>query len=225
MVVTLIAHVKVRCLVHFIVVSWTSTASTYATTAKPYHICNIGMADPSQGKKASRLLPRFLRKISHRPSPSQLPQSAPSTAQNPPEPQLLPTDDDITTSTHIPTSSIATANMLPTPAPPPTEPTAIRAPVEDTDDEYAAIGGLPTTRPDPLTTSQRTKEMGKTAYRGLIAVVQALSDCSDVFPPLKTACNVILTIHKAYDLRTIRLFYTRDVFTHFRFAEGVDKQG
>jgi hypothetical protein len=46
------------------------------------------------------------------------------------------------------------------------------------------------------------KERGRTAYRGLITVVQALSDCSDIFLPLKTACNVILTIHKTFDVRS-----------------------
>jgi hypothetical protein len=88
------------------------------------------------------------------------------------------------------------------PAPPPSEPAPYRVPVENT--EYAAIGGVPTIPPDTHTPGQQTKEKGMIAYRGLIAIVQALSDCSDIFLPLKTACNVILTIHKTFDVRKIR---------------------
>jgi hypothetical protein len=72
--------------------------------------------------------------------------------------------------------------------------------------EYTAIGGLPTTLSGPLTPGQQLREKGKTAYQGLIAIVQALSDCSDIFLPLKTACNVILTIYKTVDVRTSHHF-------------------
>jgi hypothetical protein len=82
-------------------------------------------------------------------------------------------------------------------------------------DEYAAIGGLPTTAPVQLTKGQRMKKRGKTAYGGLIAVVQALSDCSDVFPPLKTACNAILTIHKTFDVRKIQSAFMRHYYWQF----------
>jgi hypothetical protein len=87
-----------------------------------------------------------------------------------------------------------------TPAPPSTEPMACRVPAENTD-EHAAFSGLPTTPFDPLTPGQRMKEKAMTAYRGLITVVQALSDCLDIFRPLKATCNVILTIHKTFDVR------------------------
>jgi hypothetical protein len=91
--------------------------------------------------------------------------------------------------------------------------------------EYTAIGGLPTTLPDPLTPGQQMREKGNAAYRGLIAIVQALSDCSDIFLPLKTVCNVILTIHKTFDVRKIRSLSIRDYFTDFSwFAEGVGEQ-
>jgi hypothetical protein len=75
-------------------------------------------------------------------------------------------------------------------------------------DEYAVIGGLPATPPGPLTPGKRMKERVGIAYRGLIEIVQALSDCSDMFAPLKSACNVILTIHKTVDVR--RIDYVRD---------------
>jgi hypothetical protein len=114
------------------------------------------------------------------------------------------------------------ANVLPSPAPPP-EPTAYHMPTENTD-EYAAIGGLPTTPPVPLTQGRRMKETGKTASRGLIAVVQALSDCSDIFLPLKTACNVILTIHKTFDVRLFILHATLlGADKTFWLSESVDE--
>jgi hypothetical protein len=116
---------------------------------------------------------------------------------------LLPPNDTLSTNAPILPSSSITADPSPTPAPPPPEPTGYRVTTGNID-EYAAIGGLLTAPPDTLTTGQQMKERGKTAYRGLIAVVQALSDCSDIFLPLKTACNVILTIHETFDVRKIR---------------------
>jgi hypothetical protein len=107
------------------------------------------------------------------------------------------------------------------PAPPPTETIACRVPAESID-EYVVIGGLPTTPPDPLARGERMKERGRTAYRGLIAVVQALSDCSDGFLPLQTGCNIILTIHNIFDVRSNSFILYSDYFTlFFWFAEGV----
>ena len=88
----------------------------------------------------------------------------------------------------------------PSPQPTSTTPLTSQSSQQSTN-EYAAIGGLPTTPPDPLTPSQRIKKQGNVAYRGLIEIVQALSECSDIFLPLKTACNVILTIDKTVDVR------------------------
>jgi hypothetical protein len=65
------------------------------------------------------------------------------------------------------------------------------------------------------TPRQQVRERGNAAYRGLIAVVQALSDCSDVFLPLKTACNVILTIHQVVNVRTSHLCYCKcEIYLH-----------
>ncbi|KAJ7754307.1 hypothetical protein DFH07DRAFT_501415 [Mycena maculata] len=44
------------------------------------------------------------------------------------------------------------------------------------------------------TRSQRTAELGRTAYDGLNLIVQSLYDCSDIFLPLKTAAGVFLAI-------------------------------
>jgi hypothetical protein len=52
------------------------------------------------------------------------------------------------------------------------------------------VGGLPTTAV-PETRVQRTASV---AYEGLKTVVRGLSDCSDMFPPLKTATQGLLTI-------------------------------
>jgi hypothetical protein len=91
--------------------------------------------------------------------------------------------------------------------------------------EYTAIGGLPTTPTGSLTPGQRIKQRGGTVYRGLIEIVQALSDCSDIFLPLKTACNVILAIHKTVDVRRIRAHIVCEINLHISFwlVEGVDE--
>jgi hypothetical protein len=162
------------------------------------------MASPSHGKKSSGSLfslRNAFRMIGHRPA-----SKAPSTSQNQPELILSPPNDPPSTSAPIPPAPlpITTAERLPAPAPHLIDPTACRVPAKNTD-EYAAIGGVPL--PDTLPPGQRMKERGKTVYQGLIAVVQALSDCSDIFLPLKTTCNVILTIHKTIDVRSMHLFY------------------
>jgi hypothetical protein len=109
-----------------------------------------------------------------------------------------------------------------TSAPIPTEPTAENSPTLAGPTEYAAIGGLATTPPGPLTPGQRMQQSGSTAYRGLIVVAQALSDCSDIFLPLKTACNVILTLHKTFDVSDNYSFSIRN-YSFVWFAEGVDE--
>jgi hypothetical protein len=123
--------------------------------------------------------------------------AAPLTPQHPPESTSLFHNDAPSTSAPIPPTT-ATLSAA--------QPTANRTTAETPNllaNEYTAIGGLPITLLDPLTPAQSMKEKGNTAYRGLIAIVQALSDCSDIFLPLKTACNVILTIHKTFDVRKI----------------------
>ena len=69
------------------------------------------------------------------------------------------------------------------------------------------------------------KKRGNVAYRGLIEIVQALSDCSDIFLPLKTACNVILTIDKTVDVRRIHVCCSAKLIHpfHFWFVESVNK--
>jgi len=101
---------------------------------------------------------------------------------------------------------MTTFDTLPTPALLAAQPTTWHTQTGYAD-QYAAIGGIQTETLDALTPGQRLRERGRTAYQGLIAVVQALSDCSDIFLPLKTACNVILTIHKTVDVRTINSLY------------------
>ncbi|KAF8972031.1 hypothetical protein BDZ97DRAFT_1913280 [Flammula alnicola] len=64
---------------------------------------------------------------------------------------------------------------------------------------YAAIGGLPTTVVIPETRVQRAKAVGSVAYEGLKLALQGLSDCSGMFPPLKTAAGGLLTIIKIAD--------------------------
>jgi hypothetical protein len=59
---------------------------------------------------------------------------------------------------------------------------------------YIAMSGLPTTVVIPETLAQRAKAEGSVAYEGLKVVLQGLSDCSGVFPPLKTAAAGLLTI-------------------------------
>ena len=142
------------------------------------------MAGPSRRKKKSGLLPKIL----HRPSFRQRSASkALNTSQHPPGSNSLPPNDAPSTSAPVPHQAGNT-------------------------DEYAAISGIPTMPLDGLTPGQRMKERGSTAYQGLIAVVQALSDCSDIFLPLKAACNVILTVHKTIDVRTIHLLYMREIY-------------
>jgi hypothetical protein len=41
-------------------------------------------------------------------------------------------------------------------------------------------------------------------------IVEALANCSDIFLPLKAACNVILMIHKTVEVRSIHVCCMRD---------------
>jgi hypothetical protein len=67
--------------------------------------------------------------------------------------------------------------------------------------EYTAIVELSTTPSGPLTWEQRMKEGGSTAYEGLKTAIQGVYNCSDMFPPLKTAARVFLTISQVVDVR------------------------
>ena len=164
----------------------------------------MDIGSPSQRKKSSGLRSGF-RNIFPRSAPT-----ASCSSLNPPESFALPLSYS-STSALIPPSPMSTTNTATssTPVPPSADQTASRVPAKSSNthlNEYTAIGGVTTTL-HSLTPGQRMKERGVTAYRGLIAIVQALSDCSDIFLPLKTACNVILTIQKMFDVREIRRFY------------------
>ncbi|THU93733.1 hypothetical protein K435DRAFT_799474 [Dendrothele bispora CBS 962.96] len=56
------------------------------------------------------------------------------------------------------------------------------------------IGRPSTAPPVPQTSGQQIRKGASIAYEGLKQVAQALSDFSDVFPPLKTAVNIFLKI-------------------------------
>lgn len=61
--------------------------------------------------------------------------------------------------------------------------------------------GPPTTPPGPLTLGQRMQEEGSVAYEGLKTAIRGICDCSDIFLPLKTVAEVLLTICMAVDVR------------------------
>jgi hypothetical protein len=56
---------------------------------------------------------------------------------------------------------------------------------------FLVIGGLPAGGVDPETKVQR---VGSVVYEGLRKILQGINECSDMFPPLKTATGVILKI-------------------------------
>ncbi|THU84653.1 WD40 repeat-like protein [Dendrothele bispora CBS 962.96] len=59
---------------------------------------------------------------------------------------------------------------------------------------YEELGGLSTSPPAPQTSGQQIRKGAGIAYAGLKQVAQALSDFSDVFPPLQTAVKIFLKI-------------------------------
>ncbi|KAG5651142.1 hypothetical protein H0H81_009734, partial [Sphagnurus paluster] len=59
---------------------------------------------------------------------------------------------------------------------------------------YMALGGLSSPPVVPKTRGEQIKAVGSVAYEGLKTVLQGLNDCSDSFPPLKTATGVFLKV-------------------------------
>ncbi|THU83497.1 WD40 repeat-like protein [Dendrothele bispora CBS 962.96] len=59
---------------------------------------------------------------------------------------------------------------------------------------YEELGGISTSPPAPQTSGQQIRKGAGIAYAGLKQVAQALSDFSDVFPPLQTAVKIVLKI-------------------------------
>ncbi|THU79671.1 hypothetical protein K435DRAFT_810519 [Dendrothele bispora CBS 962.96] len=59
---------------------------------------------------------------------------------------------------------------------------------------YEELGGISTSPPAPQTSGQQIRKGAGIAYAGLKQVAQALSDFSDVFPPLQTAVKIFLKI-------------------------------
>ncbi|THU82205.1 hypothetical protein K435DRAFT_872543 [Dendrothele bispora CBS 962.96] len=68
---------------------------------------------------------------------------------------------------------------------------------------YEELGGLSISPPAPQTTGQQIRKGAGTAYAGLKQVAQALSDFSDVFPPLQTAVKIFLKIDELVDVRDL----------------------
>ncbi|KAK7450144.1 hypothetical protein VKT23_013027 [Stygiomarasmius scandens] len=134
----------------------------------------IDMSASSQGNKKSKL--GFRKNIKHAiewvhsRSASPQPASGPSTA---PGHSALPTPQ---------------APSTPPPAPP-------APPVPGESNPYSAIAGSASSTPTP----HRAREVTSTAYAGFIQVTQAISECSDIFPPLKTVATGLLAIHKIVD--------------------------
>jgi len=83
---------------------------------------------------------------------------------------------------------------LPTPQAPSTPPPA--PPVPGESNPFSAIAGPASSTPTP----HRAREVASTAYAGFIQVTQAISECSDIFPPLKTVATGLLAIHKIVDV-------------------------
>ncbi|KAK7452182.1 hypothetical protein VKT23_012285 [Stygiomarasmius scandens] len=81
-------------------------------------------------------------------------------------------------------------SALPTPQAPSTPP-----PVPGESNLFSSIAGPASSTPTP----QRAREVASTAYAGFIQVTQAISECSDIFPPLKTVATGLLAIHKIVD--------------------------
>jgi len=61
---------------------------------------------------------------------------------------------------------------------------------------------------------------GGVARRGLIEIVQALYECSDIFLPLKTVCGVILAIHNTLDVRVTACEMNSHIFIR---VEGINE--
>ncbi|KAF8972051.1 hypothetical protein BDZ97DRAFT_1913295 [Flammula alnicola] len=113
-------------------------------------------------------------------------------------PPKMSGDEVANTNTPLPVSQ---ANCSTSVTPITKSPTS-REPSENVNPQYnayAAIGGLPTTVVIPEPGVQRAKAVGSVAYEGLKLVLQGLSDCSGMFPPLKTAAGGLLTIIKIAD--------------------------
>ncbi|THU76038.1 hypothetical protein K435DRAFT_879809, partial [Dendrothele bispora CBS 962.96] len=121
-------------------------------------------------KKESRLL-RIPRKIGEKFRSSRSPSPRPSSFQPTPTPQLSSTPQ-------------------PSPTPQPSSNPQFSLPTN----VYEELGGLSTSPPTPQTSGQQIRKGAGIAYAGLKEVAQALSDFSDVFPPLQTAVKVFLKI-------------------------------
>lgn len=76
------------------------------------------------------------------------------------------------------------------------------------DNTYLEIGGAPAVVVNPKTSGRKAKAARGVAYEGLKRVVDALYDCSDVFPPLKSAAAVFRTIIKFVEVCV--LMYTKE---------------
>ncbi|KAJ6543485.1 hypothetical protein B0H10DRAFT_2244444 [Mycena sp. CBHHK59/15] len=163
------------------------------------------MSEPPQAKPShARRVLRHLLPKSRSPSPSpQMPQSVSGTQQTSALSSQFPRISAAISSANTVTLAASLANnAISTTQAPPVTSTAISLLSNNSnpqDNVYAAIGGLPTTPPRPLTLGQRMRKEGGTAYAGLTTIVQGLYDCSDMFLPLKTAAGGFLTIVKIVD--------------------------
>lgn len=62
------------------------------------------------------------------------------------------------------------------------------------DNLYLAFGGLSGANEGPKTRVEQAKAVGSAVYTGLKGAVYTLNKLSDVFPPLKTATEIFLTV-------------------------------
>ncbi|KAK7450194.1 hypothetical protein VKT23_013077 [Stygiomarasmius scandens] len=154
-------------------------------------------------KKPKSGLCKRIRSFLHLRSRSASPQPASRPA--------TPTHSTLVTSTpHAPVSPPAPPApppaLPPTPTPPPAPPTpppALAPPLAPSEPQgqpennsFSRISGTQSSAPTP---HHRVKEVTSTIYAGFIQVTQAISECSDMFPPLKTVCTGLLAIHKIVD--------------------------
>jgi hypothetical protein len=115
--------------------------------------------------------------------------------------------------------SVTPSATLPT-----TEPSDSTVPSDNSnpqDNPYVAIGALPITMPIPETRVQRAKAAESVAYEGLKLVLEGLSECSAMCPPLKTAVGALLTFIKIVDVCGSCKAYFHKSFIIYSCDQGV----
>jgi hypothetical protein len=123
------------------------------------------------------------------PQPSPTPQTS-----SIPQPSSAPQPSNPTNVTFIPSPPAASQAARPS--------SMRQSPLtEPAQNDYMKLAGLDTSPPAPQTPGQRMRKGAGIAYSGLKQVAQALSEFSDVFPPLQTAIKIFLKIDELVDVR------------------------